>query len=291
MSLKTLSKQKFSTKIRQRNSVKHKISTSNIGSSTGTTMFIPIRYIIVAGGGGGGGAGGPSTPRSGGGGGGGGVLRDTNFNFTRRLQYNVTVGAGGIVQGYGLKGTNGANSSIICQEYPSTSSISLIAIGGGAGGGANQNGTDGTAGSGGCGGGGGGGWTGKGYGTPGQGYDGSDGALAFNGTGGGGGGAGGPGFNQYGSGAGLALFDDITGTSYGYSRGGNISFSQPPTNYGQGGNSATATDGSFGGFQGVVIIRYTNAYPFATVTGAVTQTYVDSDILYIFTGAGTITFN
>jgi hypothetical protein len=286
MSVKTLSKQKFSTKIRQRNSVKHKISTSNIGSSTGTTMFIPIRYIIVAGGGGAGGQGGPSTPRSGGGGGGGGVLRDTNFNFTRRLQYNVTVGIGGSAGPVGFPGTNGTNSSIICDQFPDT--INLVAIGGGKGGGANA---DPVAGNGGSGGGGGGIGLGAGLGTPGQGYNGSDGGNSSTGTGGGGGGAGGPGFNQYGSGAGLALFDDITGTSYGYSRGGNISFSQPPTNYGQGGNSGNATDGAFGGFQGVVIIRYTNAYPFATVTGAVTQTYVGSDILYIFTGAGTITFN
>ena len=243
---------------------------------------IPTRYLIAGGGGGGGGAGGPSTARSGGGGGGGGVLRNSNTLFTPGLKYNVTVGAGGLYTGIGLQGTNGANSAIICQDFPGN--LSLTAIGGGGGGGANVP----QAGNGGSGGGGGGSGLGKGLGTAGQGYDGADGTNQATGVGGGGGGAGGAGG---GSGTpGPALFDDITGASYGYSRGGNVSFSQPPTNYGQGGNSATATDGPYNGFQGVVIISYPSSYGSLITTGTVSLTTVGSNNVYTFTSNGSFQF-
>ena len=270
-------------------------STYTYHTFTSSGLFTPLATItadilVVAGGGGGGG-------NDGGGGGGAGGLRSTvtatggggslesSLTLSPSTSYTITVGSGGAAGvGYGVRGTNGVNSSII------GGSISITSLGGGGGGSYNNNGL-----TGGSGGGGAmfAGLTG-GSGTSNQGYAGGNGGnnAAATSAGGGGGGAGSIGANyssNYGGNGGngvtiTALATPTgTGVSGAYAGGGgggggdNVYTSVGGTgaagggnggNYPNSGTNATSNTGSGGGGgaygggnggaggSGVVIVRY-----------------------------------
>ena len=226
-----------------------------------------VEYLVVAGGGAGGGDNGSGT---GGGGGAGGMLFGTSSLTIG--SYPVTVGNGGICEGFGLRGNNGSDSVF----------NSITAIGGGGGGG--QALGQRTGGNGGSGGGAGGSSAEEsnpgGTGISGQGNDGGTGA-----GGGSGGGAGAPGTNSNsndasdggdglewpigsgnyyagggGASPGTVTFPNGLGGLGGGGIGGNpadleSTAGTPNTGGGGGGSAGGAQIGSPGG-SGIVVIRY-----------------------------------
>ena len=262
---------------------------------------LEIDYLVVAGGAGGG-------TDNGGGGGAGGLLTQTNATVSSFKIYNVVVGGGGAGTGNaGAKGGQGADSS-----------FESIATALGGGGGGSQNNCGGVSGGSGGGGGSNGG-CGAGAGTPGQGNDGAQNNGAFGG--GGGGGAGAPGQGGARANGGNGLESSISGSPTYYAGGGggggsNGSGSQggagglggggagaynwasaatagsPNTGGGGGGGGGGGAGGSSAsGGSGIVIIRYPNYQPLATVTGNPTFENKDGYYIYTFTGSGTIQFD
>lgn len=279
-------------------------------SSEGSGIPINVQYLVVGGGGGG---------NTAGGGGAGGVLNST---VTTSGNIVISVGSGG---SSGVSGgnsnllVNGSNITAIGGGYggPAVDAyVPDIARGGdgGSGGGVGS----GWAGSG----------SRRGYGTVGQGYDGGSytGGASYNGAGGGG--AGGVGTNgsyyEPGSG-GIGRSFNISGISSYYAGGGGgrgVSLAWGPWNgngrvggQGGGGNgeiyseegypytgsSASRTGsagapntggggggGGYAGGSGIVIIRAPRSA--VIVTGSPTVTIVDSDVVYTFTGSGSIIF-
>ena len=254
---------------------------------------------------------------SGGCGGGGGMCEQYGRSISSGTTYTITVGAGGSNNGYfavnsSQPGYNGSNSSF----------DTITAIGGGGGGSTNYDRTNYpnayTVGRNGGSGGGGprhqfsvcddngcvlGEYKNNG-GTAIQGSSGGATGYGYNGlNGGGGGGAGGVGiapFWGYLRNQRNGRYSSISGTNVIYSSGGNVSLyaPNPPGGYqyayvnsGEGafssGNGSAWNNGSSGG-SGVVILRYPNTYPTATVTGSPTYTNTGGYHIYKFTGSGTI---
>ena len=279
-------------------------------SSEGSGVPINVQYLIVGGGGGG---------NSAGGGGAGGVLNST---VTTSGNIVISVGAGG------SGGVNGGDSNLLVNSNNITAIgggyggpivdayVTDIARGGdgGSGGGVGS----GWAGS----------SSRRGYGTVGQGYDGGSysGGASYNGAGGGG--AGGVGTNgsyyEPGSG-GIGRSFNISGISSYYAGGGGgrgVSLAWGAWNgngrvggQGGGGNgeiyseegypytgsSASRTGsagtpntggggggGGYAGGSGIVIIRAPR--PAVIATGSPTVTIVDNDVVYTFTGSGSLIF-
>ena len=236
-----------------------------------------IDVLVVAGGGG--------AARSNdanmevGNGGAGGLCYQTGRSISAGATYTVTVGGGGTGSlTYGLNGSNSVFDTI-------------TAIGGGGGAeGWNLNGKA--------------GGSGGGAGNTGYEYGGSGGA-ALQGNSGGATGYGNRGSDswylegRYGGGAGsdgnsggAGRSYDISGSSVTYSMGsgGNIVSNWGP-NKGHGGTGETSSnrDSTLDyGSSGVVILRYPNTYPTATVTGSPTYTNTGGYHIYKFTGSGTI---
>lgn len=199
-------------------------------------------------------------------GGAGGLCYQTGRSISSGTTYTVTIGGGG------------------GQEAPGSNSIfdTITALGGGMG----------CGGSGGSGGGGywnddwvyvpaglatqrdSGGATGYG----------NAGGNEIGGNSAGGGGAGSAGGMGVDPGAGVGRSYDITGSSVEYARGGHFQETA-------GANSGWGSTGDVRpkpGSSGVVILRYPNTYPTATVTGSPTYTNVGGYHIYKFTGSGTI---
>ena len=276
-----------------------------------------VEYLVVGGGAGGG-------TQSGGGGGAGGYRTAANFAVAPGVALTVTVGSGGAGTPTGGNGDRPAGSS------GSPSVFSTITSLGGGGGGCYRGGVGLAGNSGSSGGGGGvGGAAGAagGSGTAGQGFAGGAGGPD-NGSnqdvGGGGGGAGATGVSYNdantairGNG-GAGSTSSISGTSVTYAGGGgggtyggprageggaggggaggnstgDVTASNGTTNSGGGGgggwefNNVGGTGGS-----GIVIIRYSDAFPAATsTTGSPTITVSGGYRVYKFTGSGSITF-
>lgn len=279
-------------------------------SSTGGAGVFNADYLIAAGGGGGGGH--QANDKGGGGGGAGGILTGS-IAVTQGTTYTVVVGAGGTGgTTAGTDGSNGVNSSF--------SIVGSTALGGGGGArGANAGPFAGL--SGGSGGGGtannvGGGAGGAG--ASGQGFAGGAGSYPNQSGGGGGGGAvGSAGSISGGGNGGAGIASSISGSSVSYSGGGGgAGFTGTPGTGGTGGGGNAGTSGSNGsagsantggggggagaagasgntggnGGSGVVIVSYSNSYRDATTTGTVTRTTSGTNIIYTFTGSGTITF-
>lgn len=274
-----------------------------------------IDVLVVAGGGGG--THWEPIYSYGGCGGGGGMCEQYGRSISAGATYTVTVGAGGSNNGYfagssSQPGYNGSNSSF----------DTITAIGGGGGGSTNydrvnwpngytvgQNGGSGGGGpkyihqvcdENGC-------YT---YtllndgGTAIQGNSGGATGYGYSGlSGGGGGGAGGIGISPFWDNLRNqrnGRYSSISGTSVIYSSGGNVTSFEynPPGGYqyayvnsGEGAfsssNGTPWNNGSSGG-SGVVILRYPNTYPTATVTGSPTYTNTGGYHIYKFTGSGTI---
>lgn len=289
-------------------------SRYDVGFTLSPSSVVPIsvEYLAVAGGGGGG-------CRHGGGGGAGGLLSGS-FSPAGSTTYSVTIGAGGA--GYDARslsyGSYGAGTVGSASSIAGSGLSTITCSGGGAGGTAYQAG-----GNGGSGGGGGGypsgysGGTGT-AGPPRQGNNGGSGGGTY--TGGAGGGAGAIGDGAYSAG-GAGLLSSITGTNTYYAGGGG-SGAYNDTGGGSGGGGlggggagssqnnvagdGTANTGGGGGAaggggsgngksgaggSGVVIIRHSNSYPQATVTGSPTITNSGGYFVYRFTGTGSIRWN
>jgi hypothetical protein len=236
-----------------------------------------IDYLIVAGGGG---------SAGGGGAGGGGYLTTmggSQFNATNGVTHTITVGAAGGA-GSGGNGAQGGNSS----------AFGLTAYGGGRGGTNGGNGGSGGGGNINYGVGGKGVYPGSVYiSGPRQGYDASQTSYYQ-----GGGGAGGT-TTTYAAGPGAS--NNITGTSYTYSVGGegyngSSSSSSDPTygnagngTFGKGGDGTVTAPGSSG--NGIVVVRYSDTLPAATATtGSPTITVAGGYRVYKWTSSGSITF-
>ena len=301
-------------------------------------LLVNTDFLIIAGGGGGGAVGTPSPgtdhPSAQSGCGAGGYLNSYGSEYSggnsaslsslglgSQLEYSVTIGAGGAIA------TNGSNTSFSGLAF-NDSSISLVAIGGGAGGDYGST----SAGGGSDGGSGGGGghdeytqtynvneWP-PGSGTTNQGFGGGthymtrDTSLeafcnAFGGIyckvqllrGGGGGGAGGVGAasTPYNGQGGAGLASSITGTSVmravgGSGRGthGGVNGSMPAgsgsSSHGGGGEGGSTTNT---GGDGVVILRYPSGYTVSNPDGnlTITHTTTGSDrVSSITAGSGII---
>lgn len=220
-----------------------------------------------------------------GGGGAGGMCEHWGRSITTGTTYTVVIGAGG-TWGQNYQGSNGSNST-----FDSITSIGggsggspfnyIIPQAGGSGGGGQYGGLAANSyiggarlqyDSGGA----------TGYGSPGQNSTSSP--ISYNE--GAGGGAGG-----YGTGR----ANSITGELVTYAKGGvrlsdtNVTLTRANPNTGDGSNVVIATnpEGPRGG-SGVVIIRYPNTYPTATVTGSPIYTNTGGYHIYKFTGSGTI---
>ena len=246
------------------------IFKSGTGSINCSIAKTGVRILVV----GGGGAGGSHAGSNGTGGGGGGKVVDvTSFSLVSGITYNISVGAGGAGV-YSNGGSNGGES-----KFSYSTTLNIIAPGGGGGGGAN-NGTGNSGGSSGgahC----------NGIpsslvaatltGTTGTGtaYGNKGGSSNGCGTGGGGGGAGTAGKDAASAsspaagGAGISM--DITGSSliYGAGGGGSPNGAAGGAGAGAAGSSASTILGNYGGGgggtgnstsgaggSGVVIIRY-----------------------------------
>ncbi len=286
-----------------------------------------LEYVVVAGGGGG--AGYYSSGGGGAGGyrssvqgemSGGGVSAEPLFKVTPGVTYSIIVGAGG-------RGVLGDDVADTVENGGNSSFDSIISIGGGAAG-CNQAGA-GLPANGGSGGGqrnpennapG-------GLGTAGQGYNaggsvGTNSYLGPNFPGSGGGGAGGSSANvtttTTGTNGGIGVQSSITGTPTYYAgggggsaQGGGVSGSGGLGGGGNAGNGSaekgypgdpgvTGTGGGGGagnravggnGGSGVVILRYSSAYPPAkSFTGKPIITNVGGYRIYKFLGNGSITF-
>lgn len=218
--------------------------TFNVVSCLGP---FPLEYLVVAGGAGGGHS--NSAGASAGGGGAGGVRAGTlMINFGAR---GVVVGAGG----------NGNATEWGWGFVGGESNIQGIAAATGGGGGSPcvwEEGpgvyTGGRGNDGGCGGG--TGYNnigyGRGQGIAGQGYNGME--YNIGGYGGGGGGAGNAATSYEG---GTGKVSTILGTSITVARGGNAS-ATPASYYGDGGGGGigSVSFAGYGGYQGIVIVRY-----------------------------------
>lgn len=282
-----------------------------------STPLLGVEYLVVAGGGQGGGSQGTSIAS--GGGGAGGMLTNrltgARFPITTGVAYTVTVGAGGAnaATGFytGAAGGNSVFSTITCIGGGGGGTWSNPPASGGSGGGTGENGQGYNAASG----------------TAGQGYSGGNDLWYDSGTpsaGGGGGGAGGMGGDTQlvysGGQGGQGRPCDITGSWVMYAGGGGGAGQYIGGQGGDGGGgygasgststgvNATANTGGGGGGSltnaneatqrggyggsGVVVIRYPEALPAATVTGSPTVTTVDGDRVYRWTSTGTwsITF-
>jgi hypothetical protein len=274
----------------------------------GNISATSVSYLIAAGGGGGG------SYNSGGGGGAGGLLIGTQA-ISAGTSYSITVGAGGAgsLTSPPTAGINGSNSSF--------SAVGTTAIGGGRGG---MNGMTGVNAGASGGSGGGGAQDGTiaypgGSGTSGQG---NAGGAAFNSApnypGGGGGGAGAagqaaPNSSTSGNG-GAGLASSISGSSTFYAGGGagsvqssggtagtggaggggnggnNTVGGAGSANTGGGGGAGASSFNGGNGGSGVVIIAFASTFKDATATGSFTKTSAGGNIVYTFTGSGTITF-
>ena len=252
-------------------------------------------FLIVAGGGGGGK--GDNTAQGGGGGAGGyrnsyasensggGGSTETHFTVTKGLNYTITVGGGGAING-----GNGNNSVAF---------TNLISVGGGFGGhvSGDRRGDDGGSG-------GGAGSQGShiyrpyGGGAKLQGESGGDYNTSSPYQAGGGGGAGGAGGNANNTG-GAGLASSITGSSVTRAAGGNggtSGGSAPSANTGDGGEGRRTSSGNTAGASGTVILRWATAD--ATI-GATRTGLTDGDVqtdgtdsYIVFTaGTGTISFS
>ena len=281
-------------------------------SITITAVVSEVEYLVVAGGGGGG-------ANIGGGGGAGGLRTATGLAVSPGVPITVTVGAGGVAGvtgGVAFQGGTGENSVF----------GSITSLGGGGGGYATAAGAiNGTAG----GSGGGAGSlidtavsdaTG-GAGTANQGFRGGNVTNSARGAGGGGGAsaAGGDTGSDVNGAGGAGSASSISGTSVTYAGGGGAGgypnnggaggaggggAGANPTNGtgtagtantgggggGGGGGVAPGGQGAAGG-SGIVIIRYSDAFPAATsTTGSPTITVSGGYRVYKFTGSGSITF-
>ena len=280
-------------------------------SSEGSGIPINLQYLVVGGGGGG---------NTAGGGGAGGVLNST---VTTSGNIVISVGSGGSV------GVNGENSNLLVNGSNITAIgggyggpivdayVTDIARGGdgGSGGGVGS----GWAGS----------YSRRGYGTVGQGYDGGSysGGASYNGAGGGGAGGVGTNGSYYSSGSGgVGRSFNISGTSTYYAGGGGggaRSLAWGPWDgngriggQGGGGNGDVYSEegypytgtsssrtgsagtpntgggggggGGYAGGSGIVIIRAPR--PAVIATGSPTVTIVDNDVVYTFTGSGSLIF-
>ena len=242
-----------------------------------------VEYLIVAGGGGGGG-------QYGGGGGAGGLLIG-NTAVASATSLSVTVGAGGAggnSTGRGVSGNNSVFNGLTAIGGGGGGTDSTKSgLSGGSGGGTSINGGSagtGTVGQGNAGAaadaGGGGGAGGVGTGVAGG--PGVQSSISGTATfyAGGGGGWGRSGAEAGGSGVGgVGVFGSTNGTSGAINTGSG----------GGGGQDASLIPGAGG--SGIVIIRYSDTYGTASVTGTATVTVSGGYRTYIFTGSGTITFN
>jgi hypothetical protein len=238
------------------------------------SVAIAIDYLIVAGGGG--------TANGGGGGGGGGgyltTIGSSQYSASPGTPYAIVVGGGGGV------GAQGGNST----------AFGLTAYGGGIGGTTGGNGGSGGGGNINYGAGGKGVYPGSSYiSGPRQGYDAAQSAYWQ-----GGGGAGGT-TTTYAGGPGAV--NNITGTNYTYSIGGdgyNGTSSSGPSaasltgsgTYGVGGWGGWSV-GAGGTGNGIVVIRYSDTIPAAaSTTGSPAYTVTGGYRRYVFTASGSITF-
>jgi hypothetical protein len=248
--------------------------------------IVSVDYLVIAGGGSNGA---------------GGFRTANGHSILEKTTYAITVGAGGTGNYDATPPTNGTNS--IFDTITSTGGGSTPegqnGYSGGSGGGAGRyGGTEpGRSGGGGIGG---------------QGNNGGNGTNGFNGgNGGGGGGAGAAGTNATSTvtgAGGVGLASSITGTSVMYAGGGGGSGNNSTGgNAGAGGGgrggdggggsvAGTANTGGGGGAaprgssggSGIVIIRYADTLPAATVTGSPTITTSGGYRIYQFTGSGSI---
>jgi len=236
-----------------------------------------IEVLVVAGGGGAG-------YYDGAGGGAGGVLYASALAVTADVSCTVTVGALGATypnqSGADGAASNGGNSVF----------RSGTAIGGGGGGGGSSRVTAGNSG-----GSGGGGQSGNGgSGTQGN----SDGMTGYGNNGGAGSGAGGSGGGAGGAGTGTPPRNGGAGRSYTFDNA--MTFAA-----GGSGNSGTEVAGCSGqnhnlggggerdggrGSNGQVIIKHSDVYRVATVTGPPSIEITGGYVTYYFTVSGTITF-
>jgi len=285
-------------------------------ASNSVTPSVPVvtstvDYLVVAGGGGGG------ANRAAGGGGAGGFRTATSFAVSAGSAITVTVGAGGAAGGgpapYTSQ-TNGSNSVF----------SSITSTGGGFGAGGQFVGP--SAGNGGSGGGAGsnlGGFT-SGTGIAGQGFNGGECFDASSPEGGGGGGGasavGVTGTAGQGGAGGAGTASSYSGSSVTYAGGGGGAAGQSGTGTGgaggaggggagtsgavNAGNGTANTGGGGGGLglpnttslagaggSGVVIIRYSDAFPLASATtGSPTITTTGGFRIYRWTSSGSITF-
>jgi len=190
------------------------------------TNFIPdfdgtVEVLVLAGGGGGGGR---NNNGGGGGGGAGGLLYNNSQDVQKGTQYVVTVGTGGQGEYSQWPATSKSPGKPSQFRHPDSTTVNILATGGGHGG--SQGYYAGAPGGSGGGGGGGGGnpnsdptWFG-GNGIPGQGNNGGTGSGPFAPSGGGGG-AGGVGANGFGvSTGGDGLEYSISGSPLYYAGGG-----------------------------------------------------------------------
>ena len=280
-------------------------------SITITAVVSEVEYLVVAGGGGGG-------ANIGGGGGAGGLRTATGLAVSPGVPITVTVGAGGVA---------GVTGGVAFQGGLGVDSVfgSITSLGGGGGGYAAVSAQNGTAG----GSGGGAGSlidtatndaTG-GAGTANQGFRGGNVTNSARGAGGGGGAsaAGGDTGSDVNGAGGAGLASSISGTSTTYAGGGGAGgypnnggaggaggggAGANPTNGtgtagtantgggggGGGGGVAPGGQGAAGG-SGIVIIRYSDAFPAATsTTGSPTITVSGGYRVYVWTASGSITF-
>lgn len=245
-----------------------------------------IDYLVVAGGGGG-------AAHSGAvGGGGAGEVKSGSLAITSSTPLAITIGAGGF-GGFNSDGGQGANSAF----------STITALGGGFGGFGN----------------GGNGGNGGGSGSNGMPTTGgiSTGSGFAGGSldGGGGGGQGGVGedalLNFKAGRGGAGITSSISGSPVIYAAGGgglasNIwpqptggsngvggscqGFNPAAPNTGSGGGAAGANTVGGTGADGIVIVRYPNTYPDATVTGNPTFTNVGGYKIYTWITSGSISF-
>lgn len=224
----------------------------------------------------------------------GGLIDSSGLSFEVGSVYTITIGAV-------TANANGGNTSL------TSSSINLVAIGGGRGGTASPFNTGSTGGSGGgssysstnpngaaplqpsSASGGRGGYGSRGEGSGGTHGGSGGGASGEFATGGYAGGVGGRGFQSNITGTLTYYAGGGTGTQPSATRFSNEPFGGGYTNYGGGGDKYAVGGIGVGG-PGVVFIKYPSTYSAATVTGTVTVSTVGSNRLYTFTGNGTIVF-